>query len=81
MPFVEQFLRSGDADRFARDYINYIRAFFEPVLRVSFAGHADLDRLVSEVFERAERLIRDHPDRYEYHYIAIAALLTLRDDA
>lgn len=77
--FVEQFLRSGDADRFARDYTNYVRAFFEPVLRVSFAEHGDLDRLVGQVFERIERLIRNHPDRYEYHYIAIAALLTRCD--
>ncbi len=51
------------------------------MLRVSFAGHVDLDRLVSEVFERIERLIRNHPDRYEYHYIGIAALLTLCDGA
>jgi hypothetical protein len=81
VPFVEQFLRSGDADRFARDYTSYIRAFFEPVLRVSFAEHADLDRVIGQVFERIERLIRNHPDRYEYHYIAIAALLTRLDGA
>ncbi len=81
VPFVEQFNSTGDADRFARAYTKYIRAFFEPVLRVSFAEHADLDRLVSEVFERTEHLIRNHPDRYEYHYIGIAVLLTLCDSA
>ncbi len=81
VPFVEQFNSTGDADRFGRDYIEYIRAFSEPMLRVSFAEHVDLDRLVSEVFERTERLIRNHPDRYEYHYIGIAALLTLCDGA
>jgi hypothetical protein len=48
VPFVEQFNSTGDVDRFARDYIEYIRAFIEPMLRVTFAEHADLDRLVSE---------------------------------
>lgn len=78
VPFVEAFRRTGDAARFAKDYTDFFRAFTEPVLRSAFAAHSDLDRLTNDVFERAERLIRHHPDRYEFHYLAIAMLLTRR---
>lgn len=80
VPFVEDFQKSGETKVFARDYTNFYRAFTEPVLRENFADHADVDRLVSEVYGRAERLIGDHPDRYEFHFVSVAALLTRKPD-
>jgi hypothetical protein len=32
--------------------------------------------LVSEIYSRAERLVREAPDRYPFNYVAIAALMT-----
>jgi SAM dependent carboxyl methyltransferase len=80
VPFVEDFRRSGDIERYAAAYTGFHRVFTEPVLRLAFGGHADLDRLVEDIFGRATRLIRDDPDRYELHFISVAALLTRRDD-
>ena len=78
VPFVETFRRTGDVRLFAQDYTNFFRAFTEPVLRLWFRTHPELDRLVREIFERAERSIREDPNRYEFHYIAVAMLLTRR---
>lgn len=76
VPFVEALRRSGDVDQFAQDYTNFFRAFTEPVLRECFAAHPRLEHLVAEAFGRAERLIRETPERYAFHYVAVAALLT-----
>jgi hypothetical protein len=73
VPFVETFRRTGDAAAFARSYTDFFRAFTEPVLRAAFPARATL---ADDVFARAERLIREHPERYEFHYVSVAALLT-----
>jgi gibberellin A4 carboxyl methyltransferase len=78
VPFVEEFRRSGDAAAFARSYTDFFRAFTEPVLRAAFATRHPA-RLAHDVFARAERLIRDHPERYEFHYLSVAALMTRRE--
>jgi SAM dependent carboxyl methyltransferase len=75
VPFVEEFRRTGDAAAFARSYTDFFRAFTEPVLRAAFPAHQP-DRFADDVFGRAERLIREHPERYEFHYVSVAALLT-----
>jgi hypothetical protein len=46
------------------------------VLRISFADSPSLDSLVSEIYTRAERLVREAPESYPFSYIAIAALMT-----
>jgi gibberellin A4 carboxyl methyltransferase len=78
VPFVEAFRQTGDRGVFAKDYTDFFRAFTEPVVRLVFAAIPQLDRLIGEIFERAERLIREHPDRYEFHYVAVAMLLIRR---
>jgi SAM dependent carboxyl methyltransferase len=78
VPFVEDFRRTGDVAAFARIYTDFFRAFTEPVLRAAFATR-EPDRLANDVFRRAERLIREHPERYEFHYVSVAALLTRRE--
>jgi gibberellin A4 carboxyl methyltransferase len=75
-PFVEEYQATGDAGTFARAFTNFFRAFTEPVLRIAFAAHADIDALVSDIFSRVERLIRENPERYDFHYICVAALMT-----
>ena len=78
VPFAEEFRMDGDADRYASEYTNFFRAFTEPVVRSSFYRHRSLDALVTDIYKRAERLVREEPQRYEFHYIAIAALMTRR---
>ncbi len=80
VPFVEEFRKTGDIGKYARDYTNFFRAFTEAVLRGSLSQHPRLDDLVQEIYARAERLVGTHPERYEFHYIAIAALLTRKAD-
>lgn len=76
VPFVEAFATNGDLAAYARDYTNFHRAFTEAVLRLAFAGHAELDSLVEDIYARAERLVALTPERYPFTYVAIAALLT-----
>lgn len=73
VPFVEDLRRTGDAAAFARSCTDFFRAFTEPVLRAAFPAR---ESLADDIFSRAERLIREHPERYEFHYVSVAALLT-----
>jgi len=75
-PFVEKYRATTDAGRYARAFTDFFRAFTEPVLRIAFLAHADIDALVSDIFSRAERLIRENPEGYDYHYVCVAALMT-----
>lgn len=79
VPFNDEYARTGDLDRFAADYTNFYRAFTEPVLRLGFAGHDDIDGFVADVYGRSERRLKDDPDRYPFRYVAVAMLLTRLD--
>ncbi len=79
--FVEELRHGGDAAAYAPGFTNFFRAFTEPVLRVSFAEHPSLDALIDDVYGRAERLVRDDPVAYDFHYVAVAALLTRTGEA
>ena len=76
VPFNDDFARSGNVEVYAREYTNFHRAFTEGVLRISFANSPELDGLVSEIYTRAERHVREAPERYPFSYVAIAALMT-----
>lgn len=78
VPFVTNLRQSGDVATFAAQYTDFFRAFCEPVLCAAFPSH-EPERLADAVFGRAERLIREHPERYEFHYVSVAMLLTRRD--
>ena len=77
--FVETFRDTGDADRFAEEFTAFFRVFSESPLRLCLAGLANLDDLIDDIYARAARLIRDDPRRHDYHFIALAALMTRRD--
>ena len=76
VPFVQEYEKTGDIDVYAAAYTNFYRAFTEAVLRLNFATHPSLDRFVEFVFDRSEQLVREFPQRYEFHYVAVAVLLT-----
>ena len=75
VPFVEDYRASGDLATYARHYTDFFRAFTEPILRTAFAG-PHVDDLINDIYGRAERLVRDHPERYEFHWVSVAVLLT-----
>ncbi len=79
VPFVEEFCRTGDVAAYAESYTRFFRAFTEAVVSAAFPVDQD-NRVVEEIFARAERLIREHPERYEFRYICVAALLTRCED-
>jgi gibberellin A4 carboxyl methyltransferase len=76
IPFVENYLTSGDAAAFARAFTNFFRAFTEPVLRIAFSSHGDIENLVNDIYAVAERRIREEPQEYKFQYVGVAALLT-----
>ena len=49
-----------------------------PVLRQAFDDRESLDALIQDIYRRGERLVQDHPEAYEFHYVGLAALLTRR---
>ena len=75
-PFVEEYRTTIDVGRYARAFTDFFRAFTEPALRIAFSAHADIDALVSDIFSRAERLIGEKPESYDYRYVCVAALMT-----
>ena len=75
VPFVAEFRRTGDAAAYAKRFTDFFRAFTEPVLRAAFPAR-EPDRFADNIFGRAERLVREHPERYEFHYVSVAVLLT-----
>ncbi len=81
VPFVETFRETGDVQPYARDYTNFFRAFTESALRKGLAAHPQCDDLVPDIYRRAERLVAEHPERYPFHYIGIAMLLTRKSGA
>jgi hypothetical protein len=76
VPFIEDYRATGDAATYAQAFTNFFRAFTEPVLRIAFLSCADIEALVSDVFSRAERLIRENPKDYMFDQICVAALMT-----
>lgn len=79
VPFVEEFRSTGDEAKYVSAYVNYFRAFTEPMLRMTFADRPNLDRTIEEIFAHIEALIRSDPDQYDLQFISVAALLTRRE--
>jgi len=76
VPFVEDFEQTGDGAAYARAYVEFLRAFTEPVLRLALGENPSTQAIVNGVYERVEQLLVEHPERYLFHYVSVAALLT-----
>ena len=72
----EDYRATGDARTYGQAFTNFLRAFTEPVLRAALSAHADIDAVVSDIYARVERLVCDNPERYEFRYVGVAALMT-----
>ena len=76
VPFNEEFARSGDPRVWAESYAGFIRAFSEPVVTSGLPNTPDRPRLLEELYGRMVNRFADDPDRYEFHFITLGALLT-----
>lgn len=74
--FEDRFDRSGDAAAYADEYVAFLQAFSEPLLRqFLLAGNVSAE-VVPLAYERARELCRAHPDRYRCHFVEVALLAT-----
>jgi len=75
--FVEAYRETGDIAVYARAYTDFFRAFTEAPLCMAFPEQ-DPATFADDIFARAERLVAEHPDRYPFQYVSVAALMTRR---
>jgi SAM dependent carboxyl methyltransferase len=75
VPFETEFEHAGDAAAYAKAHTDFFRAFTESPLCMAFPDH-DPRRLADDVYARAERMVREDPERYRVRYASVAMLLT-----
>lgn len=76
VPFNDALAQTGDQCAWAHSYTNFLRAFTEPVVAIALPHDLPQKDTVDKIYQRVERLLLDHPARYEFHFISIAALIT-----
>jgi len=76
VPFNEELVRSGDSRAWAESYAGFIRAFSEPVVTSGLPNTPDRPELVEELYGRMANRFAADPERYEFHFISLGALLT-----
>jgi cyclopropane-fatty-acyl-phospholipid synthase len=76
VPFNERFEQTGNAPAYAREYTAFLRAFTEPIIRMTFSDQEQLDSLIETLYSRIEARLAEEPVGYAFHYIQVAALLT-----
>lgn len=76
VPFNDALAQTGDQSAWAHSYTNFLRAFTEPVVTIALPDDLPQENTIDKIYQRVERLLEDHPERYEFHFISIAALLT-----
>ncbi len=75
-PFDVQLAETGDVAAWARSYTDFLGAFTESILAAAIPGELPGEEIVSDIYERIEQRLLEDPDRYEFHYISVGALLT-----
>jgi len=78
VPFNQHFAESGNLESYARDYVNFFRAFTEAVLRNALPATDRRETLIDEIYAKAAEILKAAPELYPFRYIAVAALLTRR---
>jgi hypothetical protein len=77
-PFLLEFDRTGDATKLADDYMGFLRAFSEPVVRAALVGEDGDGTIIDELYERIHARIKAEPARYRFRYLLTATLFTRR---
>lgn len=76
VPFVEDFKQTGDIATYASAYVQFLRAFTEPVLRLALDENPKAQKIVDGIYVRIEQLLMEHPERYPFNYVSAAAMLS-----
>jgi hypothetical protein len=77
-PFSVAFRRDGDVEAYAGAYTGFLRAISEPVVRAALDQSADGAPAVESLYEHIRARLLVEPERYDFRYIMVAALLTRR---
>jgi hypothetical protein len=77
-PFVVAFRRGGDVTAYAEDYTGFLRALFEPVVQAHLKQPARKALIVERLYERIRARLMAEPQRYLWHYVLTAVLLSRR---
>jgi hypothetical protein len=75
-PFNEELRRTGDRSAYAEAYTGFARAIAEPLFRAQLLGPEDDPSIIAMLFDRVRERLLEYPDRYVFHNIEVAALLT-----
>jgi hypothetical protein len=62
----------------ARSYGAFLRSFTEPILAAAIPAELPGSGIVQDIYRRVEQRLEVDPGGYEFHYIALGALLTRR---
>jgi len=76
VPFNDEFARSGDSRVWAESFAGFIRAFSEPVVASGLPNTPERPQLVDELYRRMTDRFAADPERYEFHFISLGALVT-----
>ncbi|MES0869573.1 hypothetical protein [Pseudovibrio sp. SCP19] len=76
VPFVEQYKQDNDASAYARQIVNFYRAFTEAPLRAALSHLPNTTELLDSIYARGEHRVREAPHLYDFHFISVAMLLT-----
>jgi hypothetical protein len=76
-PFAAE-LRRGHVAAYAGAYTGFMRAVSEPVVRAAFNQPEGQAGIVESLYERVRARLLAEPERYQFRYILVAALLTRR---
>jgi hypothetical protein len=77
-PFVEAFRQTGDVSAYANAYTGFLRAFSEPVARAALLGEGVDAAVIETLYQRVRERLLKEPERYVFHYVVVAILLTRR---
>ena len=76
VPFNITLAETGDEATWARSYTGFLRAFTEAILISALPDGLHKSHIPAKIYERVEQRLSADPDRYEFHYVSVAALLS-----
>lgn len=76
-PFVVDYQQSGDLARYVDEYVGFVQAFSEPVIRAGLEATSS-PAAIDAIYARAKERLAASPENYPFHYVQVAVLLARR---
>lgn len=76
VPFNIALADTGDVAAWARSYTGFLRAFTETITASALPENLPRTDTLDKIYQKVEQRLAADPDRYEFHYISVAVLLT-----